>query len=191
MQTQIQMSLLDDNQIAEIVKRDGRTMAFDEEKIAVVVKKAFQAVGEYQNYSYYREVSGEVLQELYARSMLKPTVEQVQDMVEEVLIRNNHANAAKAFILYRSERSRIREMNTRLMKVYEDITFKDARDSDIKRENANVNGDTAMGVMLKYGSEGAKEFYEKFILNPAHAKAHADGDIHIHDLDFLTMTTTC
>ncbi|MGI6193405.1 MAG: anaerobic ribonucleoside triphosphate reductase, partial [Christensenellales bacterium] len=81
--------------------------------------------------------------------------------------------------------------NTRLMKVYEDITYKDAADSDIKRENANVDGDTAMGSMLKYGSEGAKQFNEMFVLNPEHSKAHAEGDIHIHDLDFYTLTTTC
>ncbi len=82
-------------------------------------------------------------------------------------------------------------MNTRLMKVYEDLTFKDAKDNDIKRENANLDGDTAMGTMLKYGSEGAKQFNEMFVLNPKHAEAHKEGDIHIHDLDFLTLTTTC
>ena len=82
-------------------------------------------------------------------------------------------------------------MNTRLMKVYEDLTFKSSIENDIKRENANIDGDTAMGTMLKYGSEGAKQFYEMFILDSAHAAAHRDGDIHIHDLDFLTLTTTC
>ena len=82
-------------------------------------------------------------------------------------------------------------MNTRLMKVYEDLTFKSSLENDVKRENANIDGDTAMGTMLKYGSEGAKQFYEMFILDPAHAKAHREGDIHIHDLDFLTLTTTC
>lgn len=120
-----------------------------------------------------------------------PTVEQVQDAVEKVLIENGHARTAKEFILYRAERTRIREMNTRLMKVYEDLTFKEAQDNDIKRENANIDGDTAMGTMLKYGSEGAKQFYEMYVLNPKHSKAHIDGDIHIHDLDFLTLTTTC
>ena len=85
----------------------------------------------------------------------------------------------------------MREMNTRLMKVYEDLTFKSSLENDVKRENANIDGDTAMGTMLKYGSEGAKQFYEMFILDPAHAKAHREGDIHIHDLDFLTLTTTC
>ena len=77
------------------------------------------------------------------------------------------------------------------MKIYEDLTFKSAKDNDVKRENANIDGDTAMGTMLKYGSEGAKQFYKMYILNPKHAKAHEDGDIHIHDLDFLTLTTTC
>ena len=82
-------------------------------------------------------------------------------------------------------------MNTRLMKVFEDIASKDAVDSDIKRENANINGDTAMGSMLKFGSEGAKQFYEMYVLDPRFSAAHHDGDIHIHDLDFYTLTTTC
>ena len=82
-------------------------------------------------------------------------------------------------------------MNTRLMKIYEGLTFKDAKENDIKRENANIDGDTAMGTMLKYGSEGAKQFNELYVLKPEHAKAHIDGDIHIHDLDFYTLTTTC
>jgi len=120
-----------------------------------------------------------------------PTVEQIQDIVEKVLVEEGHAKTAKSYILYRSDRTRVREMNTRLMKVYEDLTFKPAKDSDIKRENANINGDTAMGTMLKYGSEGAKQFYEMYVLDPRHAKAHKEGDIHIHDLDYLTLTTTC
>jgi ribonucleoside-triphosphate reductase len=118
-------------------------------------------------------------------------VEQVQDVVERVLIEKGFVLTAKAYILYRAERSRVREMNTRLMKTYEDITFTDAIDSDIKRENANINGDSAMGSMLKFGSEGAKQFYDMYVLNPKHAEAHRNGDIHIHDLDFLTLTTTC
>lgn len=65
------------------------------------------------------------------------------------------------------------------MKTLEDLTFKDAEDNDVKRENANIDGDTAMGTMLKYGSESAKQFYEMYVLNPKHAKAHREGDIHI------------
>ncbi len=120
-----------------------------------------------------------------------PSVEQVQDMVEKVLIEKGFVNTAKRYILYRAERSRVREMNSRLMKTYEDIAYSDAVDSDIKRENANINGDSAMGAMLKFGSEGAKRFYDMYVLNPKHAAAHREGDIHIHDLDFLTLTTTC
>ena len=179
------------NLLTAIVKRDGRTTVFDEEKIVEAIKKSFQAVGDYRNHSYYQQISSDVLRTLFERGISPPTVEQVQDIVEEVLMKNDHPQVAKAYILYRAERSRIREMNTRLMQIYEEITLKDSRDSDIKRENANVNGDTAMGTMLKYGSEGAKQFYDMFILNPEHSKAHKDGDIHIHDLDFLTMTTTC
>lgn len=120
-----------------------------------------------------------------------PSVEQIQDIVEKVLIENGHIGTAKAYILYRAERTRVRNMNSRLMKTFEDITYKDVSDSDIKRENANIDGNTAMGSMLKYGSEGAKHFYESYVLNPAHSEAHQNGDIHIHDLDFYTLTTTC
>ena len=105
-------------------------------------------------------------------------MEHIQDIVEKVLIENGHASTAKAYILYRAERTRVREMNTRLMKVLEDLTFKDAKDNDLKRENANINGDTAMGTMLKYGSESAKQFYDMFVLNPDHSDAHKSGDIH-------------
>lgn len=108
-----------------------------------------------------------------------------------MLIENGHARTAKEYILYRAERTRVREMNTKLMKIYEDLTFKSAKDNDVKRENANIDGDTAMGTMLKYGSEGAKQFNEMYILDPKYSKAHRDGDIHIHDLDFFTLTTTC
>ncbi len=82
-------------------------------------------------------------------------------------------------------------MNTRLMQTYHDITNSDSRQSDIKRENANIDGDTAMGTMLKYGSEGAKMYYQMFMLKPDHNQAHLDGDIHIHDLDFYALTLTC
>ena len=120
-----------------------------------------------------------------------PSVEEVQDMVEKVLIEGGHSKTAKAYILYRAERTRAREMDSKLMKIYEDLTFKSAGECDIKRENANIDGDTAMGTMLKYGSEGAKQFNEIYVLDPAHSHAHINGDIHIHDLDFLTLTTTC
>ncbi|MBQ9992311.1 MAG: anaerobic ribonucleoside triphosphate reductase [Firmicutes bacterium] len=176
--------------ITTIIKRDGRKVDFDISKIADAIFKAAQALGG-SNRDTAEALAAQVIERLEAVGNTTPTVEQIQDMVEKVLVENGHTRTAKEFILYRSARTRVREMNTKLMKVYEDLTFRDAMDNDIKRENANIDGDTAMGTMLKYGSEGAKQFYEMFILKPEHSRAHSEGDIHIHDLDFLTLTTTC
>lgn len=177
--------------IIKIKKRDGREAPFNIEKITNAVYKAFTATGGV-DYDTAMNLAAKVADRLngsFTDSV--PGVEDIQDLVERELIEEGYTGTAKAFILYRAERTRIREMNTRLMKVFEDLTFKEARDNDLKRENANINGDTAMGTMLKYGSESAKQFYEMFILKPGHSKAHREGDIHIHDLDFLTLTTTC
>ena len=179
--------------ITKIQKRDGRQVPFNVQKIADAIYKAASAVGgkDFNSALALAEEVCRILDEKATKSAKIPSVEDVQDTVEKVLVENGHAKTAKAFILYRANRTRIREMNTTLMKTYEDLTFKSARDCDIKRENANIDGDTAMGTMLKYGSEGAKQFNEMYVLDPLHSKAHIDGDIHIHDLDFLTLTTTC
>lgn len=177
--------------IKKIIKRDGRCNHYDKNKIATAIYKAAEVLGG-KDYDMALDLADRVEDYIFDTIHTdRPTVEQVQDAVEKVLIENGHARTAKEYILYRAERTRVREMNTRLMKVYEDLTFKEAQDNDIKRENANIDGDTAMGTMLKYGSEGAKQFYEMYVLNPEHSKAHMEGDIHIHDLDFLTLTTTC
>lgn len=176
--------------VKTITKRDGRKVIFDIDKITNAIYKAAQSIGG-NNPSIARELSEKVVDLINSEDYPSPSVEHIQDLVEKVLIENGHSRTAKEYILYRAERTRQREMNTKLMKTYEDLTFKAAKDNDIKRENANIDGDTAMGTMLKYGSEGAKQFYEMYILNPKHAKAHREGDIHIHDLDFLTLTTTC
>ncbi|MDR1604527.1 MAG: anaerobic ribonucleoside triphosphate reductase [Gracilibacteraceae bacterium] len=177
--------------VSHIIKRDGRRLDFERTKIAEAIAKAFRATHVNARASYFLELARQAEADLLAAGLTLPTVEQIQDAVEKTLMQNGHVRVAKAYILYRAERTRAREMNTRLMKIYEDITFNPSKNSDIKRENANVNGDTAMGTMLKYGSEGSKQFYEMFVLKPEHSKAHRVGDIHIHDLDFLTMTTTC
>lgn len=177
--------------ITKIRKRDGRETPFNIEKIANAIYKAASASGG-RDYDTALKLAEKVVDYIEKKLGNKiPTVEEIQDAVEKILIETGHARTAKEFILYRAERTRVREMSTRLMKVYEDLTFKDAKDNDMKRENANIDGDTAMGTMLKYGSEGAKQFYEMFVLNPKFSKAHKEGDIHIHDMDFLTLTTTC
>ena len=177
--------------ITTITKRDGRQVFFDINKIASAIDKAFQATVGAKDYSICLSLAHEVSNRFEEKGIESPSVEQIQDSVERVLIDHGYVRTAKAYILYRAERTRVRNMNDRLMKTFEDITYKDATDSDIKRENANIDGNTAMGSMLKYGSEGAKHFYESYVLNPKHSDAHRNGDIHIHDLDFYTLTTTC
>ena len=112
-------------------------------------------------------------------------------IIEDLLIKHNYAKTAKEYITYRHERTSVREAKSRLMSTLEHITFQDSKESDVKRENANIDGDTAMGTMLKYGSESAKDYYLTHLLPKDIADAHINGDIHIHDLDFYTLTLTC
>ena len=177
--------------IKYIRKRDGRMDQFDVNKIAGAIYKAFQATEAKYDLDTAIAVAKEVEEKLESRHTELPTVELVQDTVEETLISKGYVRIAKAYILYRAERTRSRDRKSRLMKTLEEITFQDAKDSDLKRENANVNADAPMGTMLKYGAEAAKQFNEMFVLNPLHSAAHKSGDIHIHDMDFLTLTTTC
>ena len=177
--------------ISYIIKRDGRRESFDLDKISNSVFRAAQSVCGTDS-AMARDVYEKtcaLYEQLHGSQ--EPTVEEIQDLVEKELIECGHAQTAKAYILYRYERTRDREVKSNLMKIMNELTFDSAKDSDIKRENANIDGDTAMGTMLKYGSSAAKEFYEMRVLKPEHAKAHRNGDIHIHDLDFLTLTTTC
>ena len=180
--------------ITEIKKRDGRSAAFEEEKITDAIRKAFVASSAMQGIDTAREIADKVVEKLDAQQTTTgatPTVEGIQDVVEETLQEEGFTQTAKAYILYRAERSRVRDANSRLIQTLKDITFSKASDSDMKRENANIDADTAMGTMLKYGSESAKQFYEMCVIDPKFARAHREGDIHIHDMDFYTLTTTC
>ena len=172
--------------ITSIIKRDGRETVFDQTKIADAIEKAFQASGAMQDRSVAEQITDSVMEKLE-----EGAIEGVQDLVEEALIEANFSQTAKAYILYRAERNRVRDVNSRLVQTLKDITFSKASDSDMKRENANIDADTAMGTMLKYGSESAKQFYEMCVIDPKFARAHREGDIHIHDMDFYTLTTTC
>lgn len=175
-----------------ILKRDGRSVDFDEQKIVDAIMKAFKGSGAMQNEDVAKEVADKVVAKITEGALEgEPTVEGIQDLVEECLIESGFSQTAKAYILYRAERSRVRNVNTRLMQTLKDITFTKAEHSDMKRENANIDADTAMGTMLKYGSESSKQFYEMCVIDPEFAKAHREGDIHIHDMDFYTLTTTC
>ena len=176
--------------ITEIKKRDGRIVEFDESRIAKAIEKAFHEGPEFEDCA--QALSCELAKKVVEKITDDvPKVEDVQDIVEEVLIEEGYARIARDYIRYRDERSRVRDAKTHLVETLRDITFSDAKDSDMMRENANIDADTAMGTMLKYGSESAKEYYKMEVLDPKFARAHAEGDIHIHDLDFYTLTTTC
>lgn len=176
--------------IEKLKKRDGRLVDFDESKIAVAIHKAFQATYKPDQEDTARSLAKEVVSVLEVEGIETPDVEHVQDIVERVLMDNGYVQTAKAYILYRNERSRSREMNTRLMKIYEDIAFSDPGDPEIRHDPiGGINPDTAMGALYQYGSEGAKQFYQMFLLKPEHAKAHRDGDLYIHDLAFYSLTT--
>ena len=178
--------------VETIIKRDGRTATFHVEKIAEAIEKAFSACAAMQDRTTADQIANQVAAKIEQGAIEgTPTVEGVQDLVEETLIEQGFVQTAKAYILYRAERNRVRDVNSRLIQTLKDITFSKASDSDMKRENANIDADTAMGTMLKYGSESAKQFYEMCVIDPRYAKAHREGDIHIHDMDFYTLTTTC
>ena len=180
-----------------IKKRDGRTVKFNDDRITRAIFLAASEVakeeGVVPSYEMSEELTQNVIKILNSRFRDSiPGVEDIQNVVVKVLIEGGHARTSEKYITYRNERSRIRNSRTRLMKSISDITFEDASDANIKRENANIDGNTAMGTMLHYGSAVSKEFCKTFMLKPEHVKAHDNGDIHIHDMDFLNMgTLTC
>lgn len=173
-----------------IIKRDGTRVPFDSLKILSAITRANKAVEDEEMTStdilFLTEKVCKRLDQLGLRQ-----VEEIQDIVEETLIQFGYARTAKAYILYRAEHAKLRNAETYLMDIYKKLTWMPASDEDIKRENANIDGDTAMGTMLKYGSEGSKFFIDNYILPKDASAAHISGDIHIHDKDFYMLTETC
>ena len=181
----------DKTMIHSIIKRDGRVVLYEQNKIASAILRALEVSGD-GNAADAARVANDVQRELERRFVAQaPNIEDIQDTVESQLMNHGFTAAAKAYILYRANRTRAREANTSLMKTIDEITHIDARISDMKRDNANIDGNTAMGSMLQIGSAGAKAYNEIYLLRPEHAKAYRDGDIHIHDFDFYSLTTTC
>lgn len=174
----------------EIKKRSGKVVKFNPQKITDAIYKAnLEAIDETFHKDELEKITKEIINSLPKNKV--PTVEGIQDVVEKILIKRNHASTAKAYIIYRSDRGKIRRSKLDLMEIYKELTFSDAIDVDIKRENANIDADTAMGTMLKYGSEGSKYFITSNILPKDISEAHISGDIHIHDMDFYMLTETC
>lgn len=180
--------------ITQIIKRDGRVIAYNEEKIAIAIYKAAAAVakkdGKEPNlemaHALAREVS-ENLEKVYQEKA--PTVEQIQDEVIATLIRNRHVKTVNAYIIYRSERTKKRNETSSIIKAIRKITDFDTVQETANRESIKVDGNTAMGMMLQYGSVISKEYCKQYLLKPNFAVAHENGDIYIHDLVYMNMGT--
>lgn len=182
----------------KIIKRDGREVEFDRNKILNAIVRAANDVGG-DDIEIAQKLTDKVIESLSESvTTVKeinganiPDVEFIQDTVEKVLIETGHAKTAKAYILYRDKRSRQRELKTDLMQEIASFTVLDSKDMNDKRENANINTDSAMGTMLKYGTEVAKHYNFNYVVSKRFADEHKNGGIHVHDADFLTLTQTC
>lgn len=180
-----------------IVKRDGRKVSFNEDKISNAIRKALiSAHPDDKSTSQYEEdlvekLTRRVVSDIEKQNLEEPSVENTQDIIEKVLIQEGMASEAKNFILYRQNRTNVRNYNTDLTKIYRDLTSRSTADMDLKRENANIDANAPMGLMLRFGSEGSKDYVRRYVLRPEHSIAHSRGDIHIHDLDFYMLTINC
>ena len=140
--------------IDKIRKRDGRIISFNGDRITRAVFLAASEVAKEEGVAPSYEVAENItnnvvniLNNKYRDTV--PGVEDIQDTVVKVLIECGHARTSEKYITYRNERSRIRNSKSRLMKSIGEITFADANEANIKRENANIDGNTAMGTMLQ------------------------------------------
>ena len=167
-----------------IRKRDGRLVEFDEKKITDAIFKAARAVGG-EDRQTAMELTLEVLKYLKKKYNGNTFgVEDVQDAVEKTLIEHGRAKTAKAYILYRDKRSRVREGKTDLMEAVRQILV------ETSRENANVSNSPS-AKMLQIASAASKTYYLNRLIPEEFSLAHRRGDIHIHDLDFYAKTLTC
>lgn len=189
-----------------VIKRDGKTIEdFDDNKIRTAIMKAVK--GSHSSEELKERFDESKLNDLIAKIWLDIVlqcnkselmddrvaieVEKIQDIVERNLIKAGFADTAKAYILYRQKRTDIRNSRDSISKTISDVLMSDSKDSDTKRENANIDGNTAMGTMLQVGANVSKNYYLNNMMSKDIAKAHINGYIHIHDLDFYKLTVTC
>ena len=191
-----------------VIKRNGKKVDFDGSKIALAIKKGFDNAiiqnGDDCEKKYteadiqvvYKEVINRIDKEYSDQEKIK--IEQIQDLIEEALKKKGYDDIYEHFSSYRERRNQSRMLFSeekklhKFLKTIEGLGLKSANEDDNKRENANVDGDTAMGTMLQYGSTVSKEFAKTYLMKPRFSEAHDSGAIHIHDMDFLPMgTTTC
>lgn len=186
-----------------VIKRDGRKTSFNPTKIAIAIKKGFDSVRIDEKLKYNANNANEAFNKTLEvltndENKKKFTIDEIQDCIEKTLKELGYEDVFESFKEYRERRNSSRQAffgekkQHKFLKALENLGLKSAGEEDSKRENANVDGDTAMGTMLQYGSTISKEFAKAYLMKSSHTDAHDSGDIHIHDLDFLSMgTTTC
>ncbi|MDR0978334.1 MAG: anaerobic ribonucleoside triphosphate reductase, partial [Lachnospiraceae bacterium] len=190
----------------KVIKRDGKKVDFDGAKIALAIKKGFDSIksdNEDEDNSKYNEadiykVYTSVISNIEKLEAEKIKIEEIQDMIEEELKKEGYTDVYESFSEYRERRNQSRTLffdekqQHKFLKSLENLGLKSAKEENTKRENANIDGDTAMGTMLEYGSTVSKAFAKSYLMKRKYAEAHDEGEIHIHDMDFMPMgTTTC
>ena len=192
-----------------VIKRNGKKVNFDGAKIAIAIKKGFDATSTFNDegdkvvkytekdiQTVYKEVISKIEEDFLNTEKIK--IEQIQDLIEDALNKMGYDDVHKTFTDYRERRNQSRRVFSdekkihKFLKTIEGLGLKSANEDNNKRENANVDGDSAMGTMLQYGSTVSKEFAKTYLMKTKFSEAHENGAIHIHDMDFLPMgTTTC
>ncbi len=182
-----------------VVKRSGQRVSFNGAKIALAIKKGFDSVYEDYDEKKVNQVMEKVLDYIEKNYQERKTigVEEIQDIIEKELQKCGYEDVYESFKEYRERRAASREafgvkQQHKFIKAIESLGLKSSKEENSKRENANVDGDGPMGTMLHFGSTVSKEFAKAYLMDSKYARAHDEGTIHIHDLDFWAMgTTTC
>ena len=182
-----------------VVKRSGQRVDFNDTKVAIAIKKGFDSVYEEYDEKEVNKVKEKVLDYIKKEYKDRKTigVEDVSDAIEVVLQKMKYNEVYESFKGYRERRAASRDafvvkQQHKFVKSIEALGLKSAHEENSKRENANVDGDGPMGTMLHFGSTVSREFAKAYLMDSKFAKAHDEGYIHIHDLDFWAMgTTTC
>ena len=170
--------------IQTVVKRDGRIVGFNEQKIMAAIRKAMISTEKGEDDSLLQTITDRIA----ARGSAHMTVEQIQDSVEMELMKSSRKDVAQRYIAYRNQRSIARKAKTR--DVFLDIV--NIKNNDVTRENANMNADTPAGMMMKFASETTKPFVDDYLLSPESRDAVEHNYLHIHDKDYYpTKSLTC
>ena len=186
--------------VINVIKRNGKKVNFDASKIAISIQKGFDSIEGKYNETDVQNVFQSALKRIKKDYVDKDKIkiEEIQNLIEEELKNKKYDDVYESTKNYRERRNQSRLLFVeekkmhKFLKTLESLGLKSAHEEDAKRENANVDGDTAMGTMLQYGSTVSKEFAKSYLMKKKFADAHDSGDIHIHDMDFMAMgTTTC